>query len=587
MGWRRVSFRQNIDASAWTLGLKLLLLAVFIAASNGGAWQRLQALGAPAQAGAYLALWGLSAAALFCVAFSPYRASRYFWSAVFALCTLVAQSYSLITSSYLRLADAEQLLGLLAFADNVLGAYAGPLLLAMLICVIGVVALNMPPFWHDRRASSRKWLAAALLLPCVPLAATASVLYVRGGHGTDGLPIQFTSQAFALVLGLEKLLSGPDPERREVAIATADGARARTVIVIMDESVRGDLLDINRPGGAYSGLLAHRAVMANFGIMSSIATCSSASNAGFRYGISRHSHLDDLRRNPSIWRYAKKAGYRTVYVDGQRHGGGLMNLMSVEELADIDEHIQLPTDTRPMDRDIQIARKLRSMVERGARPTFVYVNKMGAHFPYEGKYPRERAPFQPALKRTYFGNEIDPKNVAWPQNEDPDTRIRMRNSYLNALAWNVGGFFDTLLAGLDLSDAVLLYMADHGQYLNEDGKPGLRTHCSTGKAPAVEGMVPLVVLTGIAPVRASMARAAQQNRNRASQFNVFPSLLALLGYRPEDIARSGTSELPLEADLPPGQQQFLSRFFVRLGRGPVWNSIERDLPLAADQQHGH
>ena len=88
-----------MDASAWTLGLKLLLLVVFIVASNGGAWQRLQALGAPAQAGAYLALWGVSAAALFCVAFSPHRASRYFWSAVFALCTLVAQSYSLITSS--------------------------------------------------------------------------------------------------------------------------------------------------------------------------------------------------------------------------------------------------------------------------------------------------------------------------------------------------------------------------------------------------------------------------------------------------------------------------------------------------------
>ncbi|HEX2199476.1 MAG TPA: sulfatase-like hydrolase/transferase [Burkholderiales bacterium] len=587
MDWRRIPLRRNVDASTWTLGLKVLLLAVFIAASNDGAWQRLQGLAAPSQAAAFLALWGLSAAALFCVAFSPHRSSRYFWTGVFALCSLVAQSYSLITGSYLRLADAEQLLGLLAFADNVLDAYAGPLLLGALIGVIGIVALNMPPFWPARGRPSRKWLAAAMLLPCVPVAATAGVLYLRGGHGTDGLPVQFTSQAFALVLGLEKLLAGPEPERKPVAIAAANKARARTVIVIMDESVRGDLLDINRPGGAYSGLLAHGAAMANFGVMSSIATCSTASNAGFRYGISRHSHLDDLRRNPSIWRYAKKAGYRTVYVDGQRHGGGLMNLMSVEELADIDQHIQLPSDTRPVDRDIQIACKLRSMVERGAQPTFVYVNKMGAHFPYEGKYPRERAPFQPALRRTYFGNEIDPKDVAWPHNEDPDTRIRTRNSYLNAVAWNVGGFFDTLLPGLDLSDAVLVYMADHGQYLNEDGKPGFRSHCSTGEAPAAEGMVPLVVLTGIAPIRESMARAAQKNRDRASQFNVFPSVLALLGYRPEDIARSATRELPLEADLPPGQQQFLSRFFVRLGRGPIWNSIGRDLSLAADQQHGH
>lgn len=574
MDWRRVPLRRSIDDSRWTLALKVLLLVVFIAVTNDGAWQRLQGLGSPSQAGAFLALWGVSAAALLCVAFSPYRSSRYLWTSVFVLCTLVAQSYSLITRNPLRLADAEQLLGLLAFADNVLEFYAGPLLAAALACLIGIVALNLPPFWHAGAASRRRQLAAVLVLPFVPVAATAGVLYVRGGHGTDGLPVQFTSPAFAVVLGLERLLSGPGAARKEVAIAPQDAPRAQKVVVIMDESVRGDLLDVNRPGGAYSGLLRHGAAMANFGVMSSIATCSAATNAAFRYGAARRSYLEDLERNPSIWRYAKKAGYRTVYIDGQRHGGGLMNLMGAAERADIDEHLQLPPATRPMDRDIEIARRLRRIVALDARPTFVFVNKMGAHFPYEGKYPPERAPFQPVLTRTYFGNEIDPKDIEWPQPGDGETRVRMRNSYLNALAWNVGGFFDTLLADLDLSDAVIVYMADHGQYLNEDGKPGFQTHCSTGKAPAAEGMVPLVVLTRVAPVLAGMRRAAQKNRDRVSQFNVFPSVLALLGYRREDIARAATSELPLEADLPPGQRQFLSLFFVRLGRSPIWNSMD-------------
>ena len=556
------------------LVLKLLLLALFIVATNDGAWQRLQGLGSPAQASAFLALWGVSAAALFCVAFSPYRTSRYAWTAVFVVCSLVAESYSLITRSHLGLADAEQLLGLLAFADNALDFYSRPLLLAALVCLVGIVALNMPPFWHAGPAAHRSWLAAWLLLPFVPVAATAGVLYVRGGHGTDGLPVQFTSQAFAVVLGLERLLAGPGPARKEVAIAPGGEPRARSVVVIMDESVRGDLLDINRRGGAYSGLLPYAPVMANFGVMSSIATCSAATNAAFRYGAARRSYLDDLATKPSIWRYAKKAGYRTIYIDGQRHNGGLMNLMTPEELADIDEHIQLPADTRPMDRDIEIARRLRRIVGLDERATFVFVNKMGAHFPYEGKYPPERAAFQPVLKRTYFGNQIDPKDIEWPQDEDPEMRTRLRNSYLNALAWNVGGFFDTLLAGLDLSQAALVYMADHGQNLNDDGKPGFHTHCSTGHASAAEGMVPLVVLTGLPALLARMREAAQSNRGRVSQFNVFPSVLALLGYRPRDIARSATSEPPLEADLPPGRQQFLSLFFVRLGRQPIWNSID-------------
>jgi lipid A ethanolaminephosphotransferase len=564
---------RSIDRSRWTLVLKLLLLLVFIVGTNGGAWARLEQLGAPSHTAAFLALWGVSAAALFCVAFSPCRACRYLWTMVFILCSLVALSYSLITSSQLRLADAEQLLEALVFADNVLAFYGGPLLLAALICLIGILALNMPPFWQPGPAAGPAWPAAALLLPFVPVAATAGVLYVRGGHGTDGLPVQFTSPAFALVLGLERLAAGRPPARRDVAITPGE-ARVKHVVVIMDESVRGDLLDINRPGGVYTGLLPHDAAMANFGVMSSISNCSAPTNAGFRYGVARGTYLADLAANPSIWRYARKAGYRTIYVDGQRHRGGLMNLMSAQERAEIDDHIQLPASTAPAERDIQIARLLRSLVQRDGQRSFVFVNKMGAHFPYEGKYPPEQAPYQPVLKRTYFGSEVDPKNVWQPTAEDADTRMRVRNSYLNALAWNVGVFFDTLLAGLDLSGTVLVYMSDHGQNLNEDGMSGYHTHCSTERATAAEGMVPLVVLTHAPRLLAQLRDAARRNRDRVSQFNVFPSVLALLGYRPRDIARFATPELPLAADLPPGQRQFLSRFFVRLGRGPVWNSLE-------------
>lgn len=584
MDWSRLPLQRNIDASRWTLSLKILLLVVFVIATNDGAWQRLQELGSPSKASAFLALWGVSACALFCVAFSPYRSWRYLWTMVFVLCSLVALSYSLITKTSLRLADVDQLLGLAAFADNVLDFYAGPLLVAALTCLIGIVALNMPPFWHAGVAPNPRRLAAALLLPFVPVTATAGVLYMRGGEGTDGLPVQFTNPAFAVVLGLERLLSGPRLKRKEVAIASLEERRARSVIVIMDESVRGDLLDINRPGGVYSGLLPHSAAMANFGIMSSIANCSSPTNAGFRYGVARRSYLADLTTNPSIWRYAKKAGYRTIYIDGQRHGGGLMNLMTAEERADIDEHIQLSSRTRPMDRDIEIALRLRRIIEDDSRLAFVYVNKMGAHFPYEGKYPPEHTVFQPVMKRTYFGNEVDPKNIWRPQSEDQETRTRFRNSYLNALAWNVGGFFDTLLADLDLSNTVMLYMADHGQNLHEDGEPGFDTHCRSGQRPPAEGMVPLTVLTRISPVLAEMRQAAQKNRNRVSQFNVFPSVLALLGYHREDIARAASSELPLEADLPPRQQQFLSKFFVRLGSKPIWNSIEPGMEIASQSK---
>jgi lipid A ethanolaminephosphotransferase len=572
---KRFGILRGFHASGSTLSVKVLLLLAFVTVTNYGAWERLETLSSsPAKALGFLALWGISVMALLFVAFLPQRFWRYLWTTVLAVSSMAALSHSLITRAYLRLADFEQLLELLGFTGNVLDFYAAQLLTAAVVCAIGIAALNMPPHVPAVRAP-RGRRAAAVLLPLAPVAGIVGVLLCHGGEGADGLPVQFTSPAFAAVLGLERLLSGPEPKRTEVTIAPAVGARPKNVIVIMDESVRGDLLDFNRPGGMHSGLLAHSAMMANFGVVSSIANCSAASNAAFRYGVGRDSPMADLKTKPSIWQYAKKAAYRTIYIDGQRHDGRLHNLMTDAERAQIDEHIQLSSATPPTQRDMQIALRLRRIIQDSRQPAFVYVNKTGAHFPYEGKYPPERAVL-PVLKRTILGD-----GIGKPQTEDPATRTSFRNAYLNTLAWNVGNFFDTLLADLDLSNTVIVYTSDHGQNLHEDGSPGYATHCTTAKSSPTEGIVPLVVLTQLPEVLARMREAAKKNRDRASQFDVFPSVLALLGYRPEDIARSASSAPPLDADLAPGQQQFASIFFTRFGRHPVWNSIQPRIQAAS------
>lgn len=562
---KRFGTTQGSGTGGLALSVKLALLLVFVLVTNYGAWNRVATLSSALGVVVFLVLWAVSVAALFFIAFMPQRLWRYLWTAVLAVSSTAALSFSLITREYLRVADVEQLTGLLAFAGNVVNFYTAQLLSTALVGAMGIVAINMPPFGRAARAPRARRLAA-LLLPLAPIAGIMGVLLTHGGDGADGLPVQYTTTAFAAVLGIERLAYGPEPKRTEVAVAPTDKPRPRNVIVIMDESVRGDLLDLNRPGGMYSGLLPHREVMANFGIVSSIANCSAASNAAFRYGVGRQSPLADLRTKPSIWQYAKKAAYRTIYIDGQRHNGWLHNLMTGEERAQIDEHIQLSAATPPRERDMQIARRLRQIIQDGRQPAFVYVNKMGAHFPYEGKYPPERAVL-PVLARTTLVDGIKPRA------EDSATRTSFRNSYLNALAWNVGNFFDTLLADLDLSNTVIVYTSDHGQNLHEDGSPGYATHCTSSNSSPTEGIVPLVILTQMPAVLATMREAAKKNRDRASQFDVFPSVLALLGYLPEDIARSASSEPPLDADPRPGQQRFASIFFARFGRQPVWNAI--------------
>ncbi|HVL34032.1 MAG TPA: hypothetical protein VM489_00025, partial [Burkholderiales bacterium] len=282
------------SAPGWALSAKVLLLVVFLAAANPGAWERLQAFESPLKAAIFVALWAISVAALLCIAFLPWRTLRHAWTAVLVLGCQVGLGYWLMTRTHLRLADAETLIDVVAFSGNLFGFYASAVLAAALISLIGVAALNMRPFWHAPALRGR-WRAAALLVPFVPVGAIAGVLYVQGGEGTDGLPVQKTSPAFGLVLALERVMTGPPPERNDVAIAPSGERRAPTLVVIMDESVRGDFLDINRADGVYSGLLPHRDSIANFGIMSSISGCSSSTNASFRYGVTRERYLEELK----------------------------------------------------------------------------------------------------------------------------------------------------------------------------------------------------------------------------------------------------------------------------------------------------
>jgi Sulfatase len=513
--------------------------------------------------------------ALVSIAFNPRRRVRFAWTAALTACSVFGLSFQLITASPLSLNDFERLTGLIAFSDDVAGFYGSFLLTAALWSGLGAVALNLPPFASVNDRHPVLWLLRhTSAIQMAPIVAVCLILYSRGGMGSNGLPVQFAPLSFAALLGAEKVLVPGVPPRRAVAIEPDAHKTLRNVVLIMDESVRGDYIDINHPSGIRTGLTKAGAALVNFGIASSQANCSAESNASMRFGVTRANHLRDLRANPSLWEYAKKAGYRTVYLDAQRHGAKLQNFMTQQELSQIDRFIQLDAGTAPEAKDLEIARRLLQVVGE-AGPHFVYLNKMGCHFPYEGKYPAEQAAFSPTMPRTYFGNEGDPRS-ARPSSEgnDEQERLRFTNSYKNCLAWNSGKFFDILLADRDLSDTLIVYTSDHGQNFHEDGSPGFGTHCSNGAAPPGEGIVPLVVITQEPAALQLFGDAARINRGRASLFNVFPTLLLLMGYRAEDLNAANHFEPTLLEPLEKDKQKFLSTYFVRFGEQAVWNRIQ-------------
>lgn len=308
----------------------------------------------------------------------------------------------------------------------------------------------------------------------------------------------------------------------------------RDIVLIIDESVAGQYLDINSKAGVRSGLAAPIEGMkiANFGLAASITNCSVGSNVMLRFGGTRRDPQRQLGKMPSIWSYAKAAGLSTAYVYAQR-GGRYENRMTPQERQDIDRSYYFE-DVPAIERDQRVADRLAALLS-DKRPDFILVNKKGSHFPVNNAYPPSHAKYAPALPRSR-GALRGSDEGRWRSSivqDAADWRL-YRNSYRNALTWTVGSFFDRLFAQAPFDGATIIYTSDHGQNLHERGDPSPMTHCR--RDPVMEeGVVPLVVIESGKGRTRDWVHWAARNQNGMSHYRIFPTLLGLMGYEPEQV----------------------------------------------------
>jgi glucan phosphoethanolaminetransferase (alkaline phosphatase superfamily) len=215
-----------------------------------------------------------------------------------------------------------------------------------------------------------------------------------------------------------------------------------------------------------------------------------------------------------------------------------------------------------VDRDIRIA-ELISARTKNSIPEFIYVNKVGAHFPVHDKFPDSFMRYTPVLARGTFESVTDmgvrPSDVAWE---------RYNNSYRNTLLWNVGEFFRIVLGSADLDHAFLLYTSDHGEDFG-DKQSTFKLHCSTEPSP-IEGLVPLVIITGLPDWSEKSREWAARNFNHSSHYNIFPTMLAVLGYSDPKILSTYGPSLFEDTQDP---MTFNYRYYARFGQPPQWKQV--------------
>ena len=344
----------------------------------------------------------------------------------------------------------------------------------------------------------------------------------------EDFPVVFNVPAITFAAFSNHMYSGP---REEPFLEAGVGGKAQHIILIMDESVRGDCLGINNPllrTTPYLDSLDDRLI--NLGIACSAGNQSSGSNLVVRTGLSPSQIPDKNQlslKNPTLFQYAARSGRKTCFINAQK--SRFENYMTREDFSDIDQYVFIPEDFPEKPkwmRDHVAADCIRRILESDEE-TFTFVLKSGAHFPYRDTYPGDEVLLSPASYSS--GSQPVPGSFT----------DEIFLEYTNAIRWNVDEFFKKLLPEIQNESCLIFYISDHGQSLGH-GKDLIRisTHNTPHNPPGEQANTPMFIyLTG--PDADSLDGEAisrlRENKDKLSHFQVFPTLLYFFGYEKSEV----------------------------------------------------
>lgn len=295
-----------------------------------------------------------------------------------------------------------------------------------------------------------------------------------------------------------------------------------SIIYVIDESVRGSNLSLNgypRATTPFLQSLETQGLLKNLGICVAAGSFSHISNA---YLVTGHNAFPDdtfrTARNPTIFDYAKKMGYETIYIDIDK--GYLSPLVKAAGDGPVRSLDRWMTDQSFKEsrvdlettKDLGVARFLSGLLnERGGY--FVLVNKKGLHFHYRNRYPDDPAStiWKPVMEAS---ESIDPSATG---------REKLVNTYDSGIRFQVDEFFKVFVSETINQNYVILYTSDHGQTLAEHGQ--LYTHMKSDK---VIVDVPDFLVSGERYGKKGLLAGIPPGI-RVSHLNNFATLLDLMG----------------------------------------------------------
>ena len=458
-------------------------------------------------------IWVFALACMALVLLERRNSVRVLWALVLAVSGTIAWGFQRAAHLELSVFDILGFWEARHEAGNASAIYGEAIKLALVLSVLSFLAYALP--FISRQWGMRRFALLRAAAPMLPIAIIASIVFLKGGNGHFAMPKQFSQISLAALAG-GKLAVNPIVTRNEVALKAGSAKAASHILYLVDESLRPDYLALAPGNSTTPHFAAFAQQMVNYGPAASGAICSNYSNAILRFMPSRSDMGGAISSIPTIWQYAKAAGFRTVYIDGQGHAieneTRLQNFMTLAERKNIDAFYPLP-DVSSKDADLAV---LDIIAKEFAKPgpVFIYANKQGMHFPYDQNYDVADARYHPTQA------EAGTRDVA-----------SMINSYRNAVSWNVDAFFAEFSRRIAMKDLAMVYTSDHGQYF----RPGEATHCKSSDSHPEMALVPLFAYIDNSAGMTALAVGAERSKGLASQFQIAPTLLSWMGYAEQDI----------------------------------------------------
>lgn len=312
-------------------------------------------------------------------------------------------------------------------------------------------------------------------------------------------------------------VTGKELVRRQVAnpLPNENSRPENNIVIVIDESVRGDHLSLNgyqRKTTPFLEQLAQQGILHNWGIVPAASTGSRFTYNVIITGLTPDDLPDrtDFKVNnfPTIFQYAQAMNYKTFFFDGQMksYWGGIPDDKNYMDVWTGIEKFNDNGFSPAWDIDNRIAREVKQIIN-SSTGNFIFVFKHGSHIPYWNNFPPEQAVWLP----TYTNEDA----LAIPAEEDLPAVF---NAYDNSIKYNIDSFFKNLADDYrELpNETVIIYTGDHGQTLFIDGK------ASHGGASKAEASVPLFIIGNVA--------GKIDVKYKASHQNLYPTILDLIDY---------------------------------------------------------